>query len=112
MKNLIPVFIILVGFQISAMAAPIDKPALLKQVTNEVMIRAALAEAEKSGEICQPQVVSAIENAGAIAFEVQINCSVEGDSYTGGGVVLMINVKGRAFSTFLDDLLIKVDKAG
>jgi hypothetical protein len=113
MKHLIATIVFIMGFQTTAMAAPINARELLKQVTSDVMLRGALIQARTNGESCTPQVVSASEdNGGAITFEVQINCSVSGDQELGGGVVLMINIKGRAFSTFLDNLTIKVDKAG
>ena len=90
-----------------------EKYKVLEQVTTYVMIRGALAEAKKNGEKCESSIVSAVlDDGGAITYEAQINCSIPDGPEFGGGVVLMINVQGRAFSTFLDNIVIKVDKAG
>src|SRR4051812_1511383 len=119
MKKQILVLLALTCLSCNALAAnsttPLSaaqKKALLKTVSQDVMLRAALSEARKSGEKCTAELVNAVDNGpGGVDFEAQFNCSIKGDEYVGGGVVLMINVKGTSFGDFLDGLLISVHKA-
>lgn len=90
-----------------------DRKALLKTVSADVMIHAATEQARKFGETCKSNLLSAVvDDGGAIAFEVTVDCSEPANNETGGGTVLMIDVKGRSFGTLLDNLTITVNKAG
>ncbi len=93
--------------------SPQQEKALLKSISSYIMIHAVLVAAKKAGETCDTNLVNAVtENGtGAIAFEAQVNCSSP-DIETGGGIVLMIHMKGRAFGDLLDNLIITVDNAG
>lgn len=85
-------------------------PKLLKTVLNDVMIKAAVRQARSSGETCSGKILS-VDAAGEM-FEAEVNCSVPANKYTGGGTVLMINIKGRAFPDSLENVTITVQKAG
>jgi hypothetical protein len=90
-----------------------EKRTLARQLNSDISLRGTLQEAKKAGETCKTEILQAVHNdSGSIDFEAQINCSVPPDEYTGGGTVLMINVKGTAFSGFLDNFVITVNKAG
>lgn len=93
-------------------ATSAEKKALLKTVMSDVMLRGALAEARTAGK-CEGSVISATNNGpSGIDFEAQINCTAPADEYTGGGIFLMIHIKGRVFGDFLDNSVITVQKAG
>lgn len=118
MKKIILIFTMLVlslSFAGERSAATLaENKALLKAVMNDVMLRGALAEAQKNGK-CESTLVRAVSSSSTgTEFEVKINCTFAGDESTNDGDgILMINVKGRAlFGNFLEHLLITVNRAG
>ena len=85
-------------------------PKLMKTILNDVMIKAAVRQARAFGETCSAKILS-VDAAGEM-FEAEVNCGVSATEVTGGGIVLMINIKGRAFPGALENVTITVQKAG
>lgn len=85
-------------------------PKLLKTVMNDVMIKAAVRQQRLFGHKCSGKILS--YDSATEMFEAQVSCDAPANKISGGGAVLMIDVKGRAFPDSLENVTITVQKAG